>query len=336
MTVGQKIANAGLLGLAAVSGACTPAPPAPASQVMLLDEFPRDESVLTHGSMVEAVLASRSPLQHQRVQVPLGAQMDLIDKAEPGNLDRYIVQRFTIPTEATARALEQMHSPGVAGQSQGASESRVVESLWGAAQSKAGTRAFLEQELELSPGSSDADFLQSLVRRVDEVHHGDRQIGAARQHLLQAAQQAESAGVIRVISAGNQGHLEQLFDRLGVLTGRDFYMSDMADGGAIIVGASDDHGTPDRSDDGAAALASPDAGALVGAQGVNVPVSIHGKTFLESGSSFAQPQISAIVAGWKENDPGLTRDEALQRLVSLAHPVSGAEPYIGAGIIYTQ
>ncbi|MBS2040295.1 S8 family serine peptidase [bacterium] len=336
MTIGQKIANAGLLGLAAMTAASTPAPPPPAAQVMLLDEFPKDEASLTHGSMVEAVLASRSPLEHQRVQVPLGAQMDLIEKAEPGNLDRYIVQRFTVPTEATARALERMQGPGVAGQSQGASESRVVESLWGAAQSKATTRAFLEQELEIAPGSSDADFLQSLVRRVDEVHHGDRQIGAARQHLLQAAQRAEEAGVIRVISAGNQGQLEKLFERLGVLTGRDFYMSDMADGGAIIVGASDDHGTVDRADDGPAALASPDAGALVGAQGVNVPVTIHGKTYLESGSSFAQPQISAIVAGWKEADPGLTRDQALERLVALAHPVSGGEPYLGAGIIYAQ
>lgn len=336
MTVGQKIANAGFLGLAAVTSACTPAPPPPAAQVMLLDEFPKDDAVLTHGSMVEAVLASRSQAGHQRVQVPLGAQMDLIDRPEPGNLDRYIVQRFTVPTEATARALDRMHQPGVAGQSQGASESRVVESLWGAAQGKPATRAFLEQELEIAPGSSDADFLQALVRRVDDVHHSDRQIGAARQHLLQAARQAEEAGVIRVISAGNQGHLEKLFDQLGVITGRDFYMSDMADGGAIIVGASDDHGTLERTDDGAAALASPDAGALVGAQGVNVPVTINGKTYMESGSSFAQPQISAIVAGWKEADPGLTRDQALQRLVALAHPVSGAEPYIGAGIIYGQ
>lgn len=334
--MGQKIANAGLLGLAALTSARTPAPPPPAAQIMLLDEFPKDDAVLTHGSMVEAVLASRSQTGHQRVEVALGAQMDLIEKAETGNLDKYIVQRFTVPTEATARALDRMHQPGVAGQSQGASESRVVDSLWGAAQAQPATRTFLEKELDISPGSSDADFLQALVRRVDEVHHSDHQIGAARQHLLQAARQAEEAGVIRVISAGNQGYLEKLFDQLGVITGRDFYMSDMADGGAIIVGASDDHGTPDRADDGAAALASPDAGAMVGAQGVNVPVTVNGKTYLESGSSFAQPQISAILAGWKEADPGLTRDQAMQRLIALAQPVSGAEPYIGAGIIYAQ
>ncbi len=336
MTVGQKIAGAGMLGLAVLTvGSATPAPQ-PQAQVMLLDEFPRDETSLTHGTMVEAVLASRTAVGHERVQVPLGAQMDLIDHPKAGNLDKYIVQRFTVPTEATARALEAMHRPGVAGQSQGASESRVVDSLWGAAQSKSVTRTFLEQELGIAPGSSDAEFLQALVQRVDGVHHSDRAIGAARQHLLRAAHSAEEAGIIRVISAGNQGQLEQLFDRLGVITGRDFYMSDMADPAAIIVGASDDHATADRADDGAAALASPDAGALIGAQGVNVPVTVHGKTYLESGSSFAQPQISALVAGWKDADPGLTRDEALQRLVSLAQPVADAQPYIGAGIIYGQ
>ncbi len=336
MTVGQKIANAGMLGLAVFAvGSATPAPQ-PQAQVMLLDEFPRDSTSLTHGTMVEAVLQSRTQVNHQRVQVSLGAQMDLINRPEEGNLDKYIVQRFSVPTEATARALEDMHRPGVAAQSQGASESRVVESLWGAAQGKASTRAFLESELGIPAGSSDAEFLQALVHRVDEVHHSDRTIGAARQHLLRAAHSAEEAGVIRVISAGNQGSLEQLFDRLGVITSRDFYMSDMADPSAIIVGASDNRGTDTRADDGRAALASPDAGALVGAQGVNVPVTINGKTYMESGSSFAQPQVSALVADWKAADPGLTRDEAVQRLLSLAHPVADAEPYIGAGIIYGQ
>lgn len=325
-----------MLGLAVLAvGSAAPAPQ-PQAQVMLLDEFPRDQTSLTHGTMVEAVLQSRTSVNHQRVQVPLGAQMNLIDRPEPGNLDKYIVQRFTVPTEATARALEDMHRPGVAAQSQGASESRVVASLWGAAQSKPATRAFLESELGIAAGSSDAEFLQALVHRVDEVHQSDRAIGSARQHLLRAAQSADEAGVIRVISAGNQGDLEQLFDRLGVITSRDFYMSDMADPGAIIVGASDHRGTPERADDGPAALASPDAGALIGAQGVNVPVTVHGKTYLESGSSYAQPQISALVADWKAADPGLTRDEALQRLIALAQPVSEAEPYIGAGIIYGQ
>lgn len=325
-----------MLGLAVFAiGSATPAPQ-PQAQVMLLDEFPRDSTSLTHGTMVEAVLQSRTEVSHQRVQVPLGAQMDLIHQAEPGNLDQYIVQRFSVPTEATARALETMRRPGVAAQSQGASESRVVDSLWGAAQSKPATRAFLEQELGIAAGSSDAEFLQTLVKRVDEVHDNNRTIGAARQHLLRAARSAEEAGVIRVISAGNQGHLEQLFDRLGVMTSRDFYLSDIADPAAIIVGASDNHGTATRADDGPAALASPNAGALVGAQGVNVPVTVHGKTYLESGSSYAQPQISALVADWKSADPGLTRDEALQRLLSLSQPVSQAEPYIGAGIIYGQ
>lgn len=322
--------------MAALSLGSAVAPPPPMAQVMLLDEFPQDRVGMTHGTMVEAVLLARTSVSHQRIQVPLGAHNDLIDRPAPGNLDKYVVQRFTVPTEATARALERMHRPGVAGQSQGASESRVVQSLWGSAQSNPATRAFLESELGIPAGSSDADFLQALVHRVDDVHNNDESIRAARVHLLRAAQQAEEAGVIRVVSAGNQGHLEQLFDRLGVITSRDFYLSDMADPSAILVGASDDRGTADRSDDGAAALASPDAGALIAAQGVNLPVTIAGVTYHESGSSYAQPQISALVAGWKDQQPGLTRDEAVERLLSLAQPVQGAESYIGSGIIYGQ
>jgi hypothetical protein len=262
----------------------------------------------------------------------LGNSLHEVEQGQPGALERYVVQRFQVPTEATARALEKLDRPGVVSQSQGASESRAVQSLWEAAQRPA-TRTFLETELEISPGSSDAEFLQALVRRVDEIHDGSREIGAARQRLLRAARAAEEAGVIRVLSAGNQGQLDQLFERLGVITSRDFYLSDLADPGAIIVGASDNRGTPDPSDDGPAALASPDAGAVVGTQGVDVPIRVHGELQLHSGSSYAQPQIASLIAGWKQENPSLSRDEVVQRLLSQVHPIEGAEPQIGAGII---
>lgn len=337
MMISNRFAAATMLGLSVLSvGACTtPPPPEPAVQVMLLDEFPsaQDTMGVSHGTLVEAVLRSRSPIANERVQVPLGNSLQEVEQGRPGALERYVVQRFRVPTEATAQVLERLHKPGVASQSQGASESRVVESLWGAAQGKAATRTFLENELEIPSGSSDADFLQALVRRVDDIHHGNREIGAARRHLLQAARTAQDAGVIRVVSAGNQGHLEQLFDRLGVLTGRDFYMSDLADPGAIVVGASDNRGTVDPSDDGPASLASPDAGALIGTQGVDVPIQVNGQLQHHSGSSYAQPQIASLIAGWKQENPGMTRDEVVDRLLRQVHPIAGAEPQIGAGII---
>ena len=110
-------------------------------------------------------------------------------------------------------------------------------------------------------------------------------------------------------------------------------MSDMADPGTIVVGASDNRGTADLSDDGAAALASPDAGALIGTQGVNVPILVNGEWQSHSGSSYAQPQITSLIASWKRENPHLTRDEAVQRLIGEARPIPGAEPQIGAGIV---
>jgi len=334
--ISNRFANAAMLGLSVLSVGQCAAPPRPSRvvQVMVLDEFPqtRDSSSITHGTLVEAVLRSRNAITNERIQVPLGNSMESIEKAQTGALEQYVIQRFTVPMEATAVALEGMQNPGVASQSQGASESRVVESLWGAAQRPA-TRSFLEQELELPAGASDADFLQALVRRVDDVHDSSPEIAHSRQHLRRAALAAEEAGVIRVVSAGNQGQLNQLFERLGVITSRNFFSSDLADAGAIVVGASDHKGTPDPADDGPAALASPDAGALVGTQGVNVPISVNGEVQLHSGSSYAQPQIANLVATWKQADPGLTRDEAVQRLLEMVRPIAGAEPQIGAGIV---
>ena len=209
MMISNRFASAAMLGLSVLSvGACTSPPASPPEtacvQVKLLDVFPnsQDSTAVSHGTLVESVLRSRSPITNERVQVPLGDSMEEVVKQEPGALERFVVRRFQVPTEATAEALEAFHCPGVAGQSQGASESRVVESLWGAAQGNASTRAFLEQELGLSGGASDSEFLQSLVHRVDDIHHGSRPIGQARQHLLKAARAAEEAGVIRVVSAG--------------------------------------------------------------------------------------------------------------------------------------
>lgn len=331
--ISHRFAAATLLGMSVLSmGHCAPAPQA---QVKLLDEFPsaQDTSAVSHGTLVEAVLRSRGGVTDERVQVALGASLSGIEEYRPGALQDYVVQRFVTPTEDTARALEAMDRPVVASQSQGASASRVVEGLWNAAHQKPATRAFLERELGLPEGASDSAFLQALVNRVDDLHHHRPEIKQARQHLLRAADEAADHGVIRVLSAGNQGALHKLLQQLGVVTSADFYASDLADPQAIIVGGADHHGTADRSDDGAAALASPDAGALVGAQAVDVPILVHDQWQLHSGSSFAQPQVANLVATWRQSNPQLTRDEALRQLQILAHPVAGAEGEIGAGII---
>lgn len=330
----RRIAAAGMMGVAVAAAAvpCVPAPE-PTPYVVVLDEFPQQPDQVSHGTLVETVLIQRSPVAVQRRQVSLGASLEHVQKQEPGALDQYVVQRFETPTRQTAEVLKELPGPAVASQSQGASESRVVESLWGAAQSNPGTRAFLARELGIAADSPDGTFLQALVDRVDSLHGSNAEIHAARQQLLQAARVAREHGIIRVLSAGNQGVLDRQLETLGVSISRDFYLSDLADGNAIVVGAADDRGTPALEDDGAAGIASPNAGAIIAAYGVNVPISVHGTLQYHTGSSYAQPQVAALIAGWKAENPALTAEQAQQKLLDSARPVPGQEAQLGYGII---
>lgn len=335
-----RVVGAGMLGLAGLAGvsSCQPTPPSPQPDtvhVMVLDEFPahQNSGSVTHGTLVEQVLRSQRPVQNERIQVSLGASMEPVHSRQPGGLDQYVVQRFSVPTRATAEALSQLEGPGVASQSQGSSASRVVESLWNEANHRPEIRSFLESELGLAPVTGDSEFLQALVHRVDDLHRSHPEIRDARRELLSAARSASEQGIIRVLSAGNNGHLDETLERLQVSIPRDFYLSDLADPAAIIVGAADLRGTADPSDDIAALIASPGAGALVGAQGVDVPIQVGGELQHHSGSSYAQPQVAALIAGWLQESPGLTRDQIAQRLQQEARPVPGAESKIGAGII---
>ncbi len=330
----------GLAGLAGVNS-CQPTPPPPQPDtvhVMVLDEFPahRDSPSTTHGTLVEQVLRSQRSVQNERIQVSLGASMEAVHSRQPGGLEDYVVQRFTVPTRATAEALRAMEGPGVASQSQGSSPSRVVESLWNEANHRPEIRSFLESELGLAAGSSDSELLQALVHRVDDLRQSHPEIRSARRELLGAARSASEQGIIRVLSAGNNGHLDNTLERLQVSIPRDFYWSDLADPAAIIVGAADLRGTLDPADDVAAAIASPGAGALVGAQGVDVPIRVGDQVQHHSGSSYAQPQVAALIVGWLQAEPGLTRDQIAVRLQQVARPIPGAEAKIGAGIIDSE
>ena len=332
----RRVGGAVMLGAAIVAAAVPAAqPPELTPYVVVLDEFPSADqpTAVSHGTLVESVLVQRAPVPVRREQVSLGASMEKIQQQEPGALDQYVVQRFETPTRETAEVLSRLRGPAVASQSQGASESRVVDALWGAAQGNAATRAFLARELGVAGDASDAEFLQALVDRVDNVHSHSSEIHQARQQLLQAARKARENGVIRVLSAGNQGQLDRQLEQLNVSISRDFYFSDLVDGAAIVVGAADDRGTPDRADDGAAPIASPGAGAIVAAYGINVPVVVNGEIQYHTGSSYAQPQVAALVARWQAQDPTLTPEAAQQKLLEQARPVAGQEAELGYGII---
>ena len=297
--------------------------------LVLLDVFPKNGEV-THGAMVNGVLQHKVgdgvAIQHR--EVDLADSMDGLQHNAPGALDHYIEDRFVVPTEGTAKQLQQIDASGrrsVIGQSQGASDSRMVDSLWGAAQDPK-MAANLDSQLGLPTNASRHDLLQALVNRVETVHEGSSAIKNAHQDMLKAAS-ALPDGSVRVISAGNQGELSRLLTSEHIPVSSSFYESEMVDPKAIIVGAADTNGAAPRAAD----LASPDADAMVAANGVDVPTYLAGAPS-GTGSSFAQPQVTGAVFQMLNNHPELHRDEVLQKLQGAALPLDSVRQ-VGSGLL---
>lgn len=293
--------------------------PAPQPTLTVYDDFARAEEpgVTTHGELVEGVLLrlGMRPGEIGRVQVSLVNGQETLEHG----LDSYIRNRFLTPMEATAGQLQEQPA-GVVSQSQGASDSRVVDALYGRRE----WRGALEGELGLKTGANEKTFLQALVDRVSRVRRTDPQIQAARSELLAAGQQASENGVARFVSAGNNGELSRTLERLGVEVDGDFYRNWLADPHTTVVGASDDGGV-------VAPLASPDAGAWLAADGVKVPLVIDGRLEEHSGSSYATPQVARVGhQGWLA---GVPSTELGEHLAESADPVPGGESWVGAGIL---
>ncbi|MCE7872608.1 hypothetical protein DYH09_19805 [bacterium CPR1] len=298
-------------------GFCAGPPPQPTLTVY--DDFVRAEQagVTTHGELVEGVLVrlGMQPGEIGRAQVSLVSGPETLEHG----LDAYIRNRFLTPMKATAEQLQDQ-SAGVVSQSQGASDSRVVDALFGRHE----WRGALEGELGLTAGADEETFLQALADRVSQVRRTDPQIQAARSELLAAGQEASESGVARFVSAGNNGELSRTLERLGVEVDPSFYRNWLADPHTTVVGASEDGGV-------VAPLASPDAGAWLAADGVNVPLVIDGRLEEHSGSSYATPQVARVGhQGWLA---GVPSTELGERLAESAEPVPGGEPWVGAGIL---
>lgn len=323
----RGVALAGLAALSAFAALSAGAAGGPPTSIVVLDEFRHADQpgVTTHGELVEAELRGSCTATggFRRLQVDLGASMQGLEQGRPGALDDYVRARFERPLVDTARALQQVPPGTVISQSQGASESRVVEALW----NRADLRPTLARELGVP---ADGPVLQALVDRVHEVHVADPSVARARQALQDAA---AGSRAVRVNSAGNQGALDARLREAGVRIPDGFYRSDLVAADTVVVGAADDRNTPDPQDDGAAELASPDAGAVVGMDGVERPLCVDGRWERHSGSSYAAPQAARVVEEILQSRPDATAAEVRQLLQDTARPVPGGERKVGAGLV---
>lgn len=150
--------------------------------------------------------------------------------------------------------------------------------------------------------------------------------GSAPQPLLDAVSRATSAGIIIIVSAGNDG-----------LAAPDAFAGTMADpaighGLVIIAGSSNADGTHSSFSNGALGYESVTLTAL----GNRVRAQDHtGALFLFSGTSFSAPQIAGAIALMEQAFPSMTPAQIVNRLMTTAIDAgaTGDDSVFGRGIL---
>ncbi len=321
-------------------------------RVMVFDDFTNADrpGVTTHGELVQTELTRYQPgLEVVRQQVALDGNTDPIARGQRGALDGFFRSQFTTrldnASDAWAGVLESEGGRAVIHQSQGASQSRAVEPLWGRAQRDESFRGQLERQLGLpSSGTGEMNreersrLLGALVSRSDSIHRRDPAVRESIEELRLLQSEAADQGHIHVISAGNQGALEREMKALGVAIPGGFFTNELVGPDSIVVGAADDGTREARSGRpaGVAGIASPNAGAHISADAVDRPMMVEGQQQYHTGSSYAAPQVSSLVVDMLRQTPDLSRDQILNQLRAQASPLPGSEAYVGAGVVAYQ
>lgn len=177
-------------------------------------------------------------------------------------------------------------------------------------------------------------YLQDIsIMAQTAVDATNQQVGIFPQDLQDSLEKLVDAGVTVTVAAGNDGHVESLFTDLGLSVPAGFYdgiyLPDMPEG-VIFVGASQDNSIPTSP----AISSSPNSQTDVIADGTDVAVADGG--VLAEGSSFAAPQVAALVADMLAANPELTPARIEAILKATAVSVDGVPGKVGSGLINRQ
>src|ERR1017187_6059707 len=170
--------------------------PAIPPKLVQFDDFPSTRGAEpTHGTYVQDVLqrsvGKGTPIQEGEVHLH-GVSIDTIEHGR--SVDDFIESSFLTPEQETTDQLRKLAQHGgryVIGQSQGASDSRVVESLWDQVNDKNDPqfRSTLARQLGVPNPGDDKALLGALVKRVEHDHQSDGDIQKAHQKLVAASDQ---------------------------------------------------------------------------------------------------------------------------------------------------
>lgn len=146
-----------------------------------------------------------------------------------------------------------------------------------------------------------------------------------------------NAGVTVVLSAGNEGDVEEMLQAFGLNAPKDFFRSsvfshgEVLPAGVIVVGGSEFQ-ADGRS--AAAAYSTPNLAVDVVADSNNIKVNAQGSTSF--GTSFATPKVAALAANILAINPQLKPADVEQIIVSTATKIDGQQDRIGAGKVNPQ
>jgi hypothetical protein len=309
-----------LAGLGVVGGGIQGAVAAPVQQIRvqptlaIIDAF---EGPQSHGSLVDAVLhqsttAPTLKLSH-KIREDMTGLVFTEDQAEFNQFITDVLQE--LPAQALRQVSQQLDK--IANDP----KSKVTTVNLSLAVSKAARFQMLErvagQDLEVRsrmhqflglPESAPApQFTQKLVEKVESLYDQSSSLREARQEYATILDKLEQRNVTVVVAAGNEGELQQPFQRDGIVTSPSFFTNLFSAPQTITVGAVD----------GAQQIWNEsNPGADVLAAGVQVPIRVGQQQAHHDGTSFAAPKVASLIDQMKKLQPHLSRSQILEILRS--------------------
>ncbi|MFY0569078.1 S8 family serine peptidase [Archangium lansingense] len=291
--------------------------------IAIFDSF---GSGVTHGDDVGHVVDENSEYSADEIRtVGVGST-----SAPPGaSLDERIEHRTASFLDSTSDAMQGLlDNPGditVINQSQSISPVRIADEMWRDVRNDPEAKAALAKELGLEEGASDTEVLQALVDRVDGVFENSKDIAKAKARYDDMSGKLEDAGILHVVTAGNTGDFLDTLDDMGVKYDGDFADSVLFNEHTLVVAASTG-GLKDRIAD----FSTPSDFVTVAIDGTDIEVE-GGRT--ADGTSFAAPQVTALIAEMRRINPDLTNDQVRDILAQAATDTRATEQEEGHGIL---
>ena len=342
----------------------------PEATVAIFDNFkPKPDGSPSHGALTEGVVqevGGYGEEDTQRYEVgegyPAGQFVQAVENGDPNALGNMVDGMATEMLDSTTGAMEEVLQDensqiSTISQSQSVSPASVTEQLLARtmppeqnpdkplteeklAELTEGAgefRSTLAKSLGLPDDVSDDDLAQAVATEVNNRFENSDSIKDSKERYDDVSQQVADAGISHVLSSGNRGAIRDYLDEHGVQTGEDFYESSLVNDNATVVGATDSKGTETLADDTGFEGNSPDAGAEISAPGTDREMTTQdGQTHTGSGTSFAAPEVAAVMANIQAQHPELSPQEIEDLLVQTAAPVDAPATDVGAGAVRAE